>query len=89
VLTQLSSFQCSLIIGYRKCKGVRVRFLGIDADDLPVITFTDARGEKPAFAIHRESHPPTCSDPVLPIRWFTEYELDNIEPDHHELLTLP
>jgi hypothetical protein len=88
MLLHLSDFQRGLILAYRK-HATSVRFIGIDADDLPVITFKDANGEREPFAIHRGSEPPTCSDPLLPVRWFTEYEIDNIDPDHHELLTLP
>lgn len=95
----LTEFQKGLIQDYRKL-AKNVYFLGIDGNNLPVVTFADANGMRPPFSIlhrprktmsvrSRETIPVerTTTEPAYPIRWFTEEELDFIDPRSHELLT--
>lgn len=98
----LTFFQQTLIKEYKKLAD-RVYFHGIDENMLPVISYDDDNGHRGPFAIRpRAVRVPqftgfksvaliprerTVTEPAYPLRWFTEEELDFIDPDSHELIT--
>lgn len=76
-----------------------VYFHGLDQNDLPVISFADAHGDHEAFAMlrsaRRHSLPlsgvqtvTTVTEPAFPLRWYTDDELDTIDPESHALLSV-
>lgn len=76
-----------MILAYKRTRGVRIAFLGIDTDDLPVFQVQDQVRTTEPFAIHLEVGPPAVSKPVGKLRWFVDAELDVIDVQHHELLS--
>lgn len=98
----LTFFQQALIKDYKKLARA-VYFHGIDQNELPVISYADDNGEREPFALRpRAIRVPqftgfksveliprerTVTEPAYPLRWFTELELDHIDPDSHELLS--
>lgn len=97
VFTRLTVPQESLIRSIVR-ETAEVYFFGLDQNDLPVVAFTDSRRTTEPFAILRSPRrrlrdgvnapyrERTNVEPAYPIRWFTESELDAIDPDDHELL---
>lgn len=97
LFTRLTIPQESLIRSIVR-EGAEVFFYGLDQNDLPVIAFKDSVRMTEPFAILRsprrrlrDGRNPSYQErtnvaPALPIRWFTDDELDVIEPDAHELL---
>lgn len=95
MFTRLTIPQMSLIRSFKR-EAKRVYFHGLDQNDLPVISFDDAHGHHEPFAVRRRpirvstvgvGHEQTVTTAARPFRWFTEEELDGVDPESHDILT--
>lgn len=59
-------------------RGGKVKFIGLDQYDRPVIQFTDRRRTTSPFAIPYQTHVTGAVVPIGNIRWFTDEELDKM-----------